>query len=124
MLTSEKEPQTAYNEPKRSIFSWIDAFANATFVLPRREPSSYLPYVLFLAFLGVLYITNAHFARKLQRETLSLEKEVIQLKTDYTHMQAKYMNSIRYSEIEKRAKQFGLQRTEKVPYQIVIKKHK
>jgi hypothetical protein len=101
-------------EAKRSIFSWIDSWANFTLILPRRKPTSYLPYVLFLTFLGILYISNAHLARKIQRETM--------LRTDYTHTQAKYMNSIKYSEVEKKAKQFGLERVEKVPYQIVVSK--
>ncbi|PKQ65299.1 FtsL-like putative cell division protein [Raineya orbicola] len=109
-------------EAKRSIFSWIDSWANFTFILPRRKPTSYLPYVLFLTFLGILYISNAHLARKIQRETMNLEKEVTNLRTDYTHTQAKYMNSIKYSEVEKKAKQIGLQRVEKVPYQIVVSK--
>ncbi|MCS6794975.1 MAG: FtsL-like putative cell division protein [Raineya sp.] len=124
MFPPENRYQSASErtEAKRGFFSWIDSWANFTLILPRRKPASYLPYVLYLTFLGILYISNAHFARKIQRETMNLEKEVTNLRTDYTHTQAKYMNSIKYSEVEKKAKQIGLQRVEKVPYQIVVSK--
>ncbi|MDX1903577.1 MAG: FtsL-like putative cell division protein [Thermonemataceae bacterium] len=116
----DSAPQTP--EAKRSVFSWIDNFVNLDFLVQKRKPINYIPYVLYISALGIFYISNNHYARKLQREIVGLEKEVTNLRSDYTHHQAKYMNTIRYSEVEKKAKIIGLQRVEKVPYQIIIKK--
>jgi hypothetical protein len=111
-------------EAKRSIFLWIDNLLNVEFLTQKRKPINYIPYVLYITVLGVFYISNSHYAKKLQRQTIQLEKEVTNLRSDYTHSQAKYMNTTKYSEVEKRAKQMGLERVEKVPYQIIVKKMK
>ncbi len=109
-------------EAKRSIFLWIDNLLNVEFLTQKRKPINYIPYVLYITVLGVFYISNSHYAKKLQRQTIQLEKEVTNLRSDYTHSQAKYMNTTKYSEVEKRAKQLGLERVQKVPYQIIVKK--
>jgi hypothetical protein len=109
-------------EAKRSVFLWMDNLLNVDFLLQKRKPINYIPYVLYLTALGIFYISNSHYARKIQRQIIVLEKEVTNLRSEYTHSQAKYMNTTKYSEVEKRAKELGLERVEKVPYQIVVKK--
>ena len=121
---SYKESAPERPEAKRSIFLWIDSLLQVEFLTHKRKPINYIPYVLYITILGVFYISNSHYAKKLQRETIQLEKDVTNLRSDYTHSQAKYMNTTKYSEVEKRAKQLGLERVEKVPYQIIVKKTK
>jgi Bacteriodetes cell division protein (FtsL-like) len=122
MENTYKESAPERPEAKRSVFLWIDNLINVDFLTQKRKPINYIPYVLYLTILGIFYISNTHYARKLQRQIIILEKEVTNLRSDYTQSQAKYMNTTKYSEVEKRAKDMGLERAEKVPYQIIIKK--
>lgn len=124
MLFENKDAAPQRPEAKRSIFLWIDNLLNVEFLTQKRKPINYIPYVLYITLLGIFYISNSHYAKKLQRQIIQLEKEVTNLRSDYTHSQAKYINATKYSEVEKRAKQLGLERVEKVPYQIIVKKTK
>ncbi|GAB4127025.1 MAG: hypothetical protein OHK0045_13260 [Raineya sp.] len=119
-----KEAAPERPEAKRSIFIWIDSLLQLDFLTRKKKPISYIPYVLYITLLGIFYISNSHYAKKLQRQIIQLEKEVTNLRSDYTQSQAKYMNIIKYSEVERRAKQLGLERVEKVPYQVIVKKTK
>ena len=84
----------------------------------RKRISSYLvarnlPFVGFLAFLGLLYISNRHLAENTVRRIDRLSGEVKELGWDYKSLNAELMKLTPQTEIAKRADTLGVkERTE------------
>ena len=81
-----------------------------------------LPFVLFLGFLTVIYIANAHFAEKQIRQIQTLQKEVKELKRQYNSLKSENMLNSRLAEIEEEVEGLGLiKRTGRVKRIVVDK---
>ncbi|MDE5612926.1 MAG: hypothetical protein K2I90_13040 [Odoribacter sp.] len=65
-------------------------------------------YVLFVAVLGIWYITNGYSTEKLHRERVALEKEVKDLRFESLTRAADLMFIRKQSEVIKRIKDEGL----------------
>ncbi len=73
------------------------------------QATRYVPHILFLAFLGLLYIGNAHYGEKMIREITHLEAEVETLRADHTTLKAEFDQVVgKQSEIAEQAKEMGL----------------
>jgi hypothetical protein len=70
-----------------------------------------LPYVLFLSFLTVAYIANAHFAERQVRSIQTLQKEVKELKRQYNSMKSEIMFESRLSEVGEEVETLGLRKS-------------
>ena len=70
-----------------------------------------LPFVLFLSFLTVIYIANAHFAEKQVRQIQTLQKEVKELKREYNSLKSEIMFKSRLAEIGEDVEGLGLRKT-------------
>jgi cell division protein FtsL len=110
--------------PKR--FRWLGSFSKPITEKSAAEttlPTKYIPYLLFLAMLGLLYITNSHYAEKMVRETSKLEAEVENLRSDYTTLRAEFDTFIgKQSEIAEKAKALGLEEGKGKVQKIIIPK--
>lgn len=84
-------------------------------------PVKYIPHAVFLAFLGVFYIGNTHYAERTIRKIEILEVEVEELRADFTSLKADYMFSSKQSEVAKKVKQIGLRESKLPPNKIVVK---
>ena len=67
-----------------------------------------LLFVLFLSFLGIVYIANAHYAEKKVRTIQSLQKEVKLLRWEYMSIKSENMYNSKLSEVKKVANEQGL----------------
>ena len=67
-----------------------------------------LPFILFLGFLGIVYIANAHFADKNIRKIQELQTEVRDLKREYNSLKSEIMYHSRYTEVLKDVDEAGL----------------
>ena len=67
-----------------------------------------LPFVLFLGFLTVIYIANAHFAEKQIRQIQTLQQDVKEMKRQYNSLKSENMFKSRLAEIEEDVKGVGL----------------
>lgn len=65
-------------------------------------------YVLFLAFLGIVYITNAHFAEKSVRDIQHIQKEIKELKWEYTSIKSQTMYKSMQSQMDVQLESTGL----------------
>ncbi len=81
-----------------------------------------LPYVLFLSFLAMIYIANAHFSEKKVREIQNLQTELKQLRWQYMSLKSELMFDSKRSEVVKSVKPLGLKVNKKKPNKILIKK--
>ena len=67
-----------------------------------------LLFVLFLSFLGIVYIANAHYAEKKVRTIQSLQKKVKLLRWEYMSIKSENMYNSKLSEVKKVAEEEGL----------------
>lgn len=95
-----------------------------------KEISTYLvtknfPFIAFLLFLTLLYISNRHLAEGTVRKIDRLGKEVKELSWDYKSLSAELMKLTTQSEIAKRADTLGLKERIEPPIKLeVIKENK
>jgi hypothetical protein len=83
-------------------------------------PVQYLPKVLFVLALGILYISNTHYAEKTVRGINAIQAEVEDLRADYTTLKADLMFSSKQSEVARKVKDYGLEESLTPPYKIVV----
>ena len=78
----------------------------------------YLPYVLFLMLLCLLYIWNRHFAERKVRNIIQLKAQVDDMRADYISHKALLTEQTRRSYIIREAEKLGLKLPEKPPYKL------
>ena len=78
-------------------------------------------YLMFLGFLGIVYIANAHFAEKGVRQIQTLQKEIKELKWEYTSIKSETMFKSMQSQIDESLEPVGLDLENKGPKVIVVK---
>jgi hypothetical protein len=83
-------------------------------------PTQYLPKILFVMMLGLLYIGNTHYAEKAVREINAIQAEVEDLRADYTTMKADLMFASKQSEVARKVKAYGLKESLIPPFKVVV----
>ncbi|HEY0244275.1 MAG TPA: FtsL-like putative cell division protein [Mucilaginibacter sp.] len=80
-----------------------------------------LPFVLFLALLGMIYIGNRHLAEKNIRDIDKLNKEVKELSWDYKVTKADLAYKSTLTEVAKRVDTLGIKESLQPPQKIMVK---
>lgn len=80
-----------------------------------------LPFILFIGFLAIIYIANAHFAERNVRRIQVLKKEIQELRWHYRSLQAEIMVDSKRTEIGEKVKEEGLRAFQVKPKKIVVK---
>jgi hypothetical protein len=104
-----------------SIFSGLEKKLKLETYFEEGFPVQYVPKILFVMLLGLLYIGNTHHAEKTVRKINSIRAEVEDLRADYTTLKADLMFSAKQSEVAKKVKDLGLEPNLVPPQKIVIK---
>ena len=78
-------------------------------------------YLMFLGFLGIVYIANAHFAEKNVRDIQHIQKEIKELKWEYTSIKSETMYKSMQSQMDESLEPVGLDLENKGPKVIEIK---
>jgi hypothetical protein len=89
-------------------------------VLTKQAATEMLPFVFFLAFLGLLYISNRHLTEKSIRKIDKLNKEVKELSWDFKSVKADLMLKSTQTEVAKRVDTLGLKEPVEPPQKIVV----
>ncbi len=76
---------------------------------------------MFIGGLGILYIANAHFAEKGVREIQRLQKEIKELKWEYTSIKSETMYKSMQSQVDESLEPVGLDLENQGPKVIVVK---
>lgn len=90
-------------------------------VVTKEFATQMMPFVIFLAMLGMVYIANRHFAEKTIRQISKLNKEVKELSWDFKTLKADLMLKSTQTEVAKQVDTFGLKELVEPPKKIVIK---
>lgn len=117
----QEEMSEAVEEKVEETENFINTFFSqkkvSTYLVARN-----LPFIAFLAFLGLLYISNRHLAENTVRRIDRLGREVKELSWDYKSLNAEQMKLTTQTEIAKRADTLGLRERTVPPIKLEIVK--
>lgn len=91
-------------------------------VMSKEAATEMMPFIIFIAFLGMIYIGNRHFAEKNIRDIDKLNKEVKELSWDYKTLKADLMLKSTQTEVAKKVDTFGLKEPVEPPKKILVAK--
>jgi len=83
-------------------------------------PIQYLPKILFVMAIGLIYIGNTHYAEKTVRNINDMQADVEDLRADYTTLKADLMFASKQSEVARKVKAYGLKESLTPPYKVVV----
>jgi hypothetical protein len=104
-----------------SVFSKLENLLKLDAAFQSGIPLRFVPHILFIAFIGIFYIGNSHYAEKNVRKIDALEKDVEDLRADYTTLKADYMLAGKQSEVAKNIARKGIKESLRPPEKIMIK---
>lgn len=126
------EPPQKANEPRvkpaakasgngKSVFSGLEKRLKLESYFEDGFPVQYLPKILFVVLLSLIYISNTHYAEKTTRQIDRAQTEVQDLRADYTTLKSDVMFASEQSEVARRVKPLGLKESLNPPFKIVVK---
>ncbi|MDB5024468.1 MAG: hypothetical protein JWP78_2223 [Mucilaginibacter sp.] len=110
LVVEQKQPAKEISE--NALWQLFAATFNA------EKATSALPFVLFLAFLGMIYIGNMHLAEKNIRDIAKLGKEVKELTWDYKTAKADLAFKSTLTEVAKRVDTLGIKESIEPPQRL------
>lgn len=103
-----------------SVFALIEKHLKLEGYFEAGFPVHYLPKVLFVLVLGLIYIGNTHYAEQTVRRIEAVQVEVEDLRADYTTLKADLMFSSKQSEVARKVRPFGLKESLTPPFKVVV----
>ncbi|MEJ7778820.1 MAG: FtsL-like putative cell division protein [Daejeonella sp.] len=89
-------------------------------VISKEAATAMLPFIIFVAFLGMIYIGNRHFAENNIRDIDKLSREVKELSWDFKTLKADLMLKSTQTEVAGEVDTLGLKEPVEPPKKIVI----
>jgi hypothetical protein len=119
----KEEPKVASKETKgKGVFAGLERRLKLETYFEDGFPIKNVPKILFVLLIGLLYISNTHYADKATREINRAQTEVEDLRADFTTLKSDMMFATKQSEVARRVKELGLEESMKPPYKIVVEK--
>lgn len=87
------------------------------------QTAKHLPFLLFLAFLAIIYIGNSYYAEKNVRKIEKLQKEVKELRYEHIYTKSQRVSKSRQSEIANSLSKEGIKESMVPPKKIVVEKN-
>lgn len=103
-----------------SVFSGIEKRLRLESYFEEGFPVQYLPKILFVMMLGLIYIGNTHYSEKTVRKINNIQAEVEDLRADYTTLKSDLMFASKQSEVARKVKAYGLKESLTPPYKVVV----
>ncbi len=103
-----------------SLFSLLDRFTNLDGLFREGLPVRYLPKLLFVMGLTLLYIGNTHYGNRMNRGIQRLKQETEDLRADYTTLKSDYMEASKQSEVARKVAAIGLVESSSPPFRIAV----
>jgi hypothetical protein len=123
---SKPTPTPKPSKKQFSLFRWLSrflplekVFGEKTEVNRELIPIRYFYYFLWVVTLLVLYERIGYLSEKYVRQSLTLKKEVEDLRAEYTTIKAEYMKSGKQSEVVVKVKGIGLEENLPPPKKII-----
>lgn len=93
-------------------------------ILTDERVTRQLPFLFFLAFLGLVLITNRNWSEKTIRQVETLQDTLDELRSESITLSARLMDASRPSEVAKKVEQanIGLQQPVRPPKKLIVPK--
>lgn len=111
-----KKQETTVDEVSSGFLKRI--FTNG--VVSKEDATTLLPFILFVAFLTMVYIANSHMAVNNIRAIDKLNKEVKELSYDYKSLKAELMFKSKLTEVQKIVDTLGIKELIEPPKKIIV----
>jgi len=98
----------------------FQAVLGGTF-LAREKVVKFLPYLLFLTFLAMIYISNIFLSERNQRAIERTHEELKELDYDFKSEKSKLMFQSKPSEVARKLENTGIKESTEPPAKIIIK---
>ncbi|HEY5692408.1 MAG TPA: FtsL-like putative cell division protein [Cyclobacteriaceae bacterium] len=105
-----------------SFFSLLEKRVKLETYFEEGFPVKYLPKILFVLFLSLIYISNTHYSEKTLRKINKMQTDVEDVRADYTTLKADLMFASKQSEVARRVRSLGLKESNKPPFKIEVEK--
>ncbi|GJM27774.1 MAG: hypothetical protein DHS20C17_04090 [Cyclobacteriaceae bacterium] len=102
-----------------SIFNILERWLKIEDLSIKKASGAYMPQILFIMALGILYIGNGHYAENTIRRISFSQKQVQDLRADYHTLKADYMFDSKQSEVASKVKKSGLRESSEPPIKII-----
>jgi len=119
--TAKKEPVPAPRRSTWSLFSFLENYLRLDGIFEHGLPVRYIPHILFITALGIIYIGNIHYAEKNIRQLDKLKREVDDMRSEYTTLTAEYMYDSKQSAVAERVDSMGLYESSVPPYKVKLR---
>ena len=113
--TLETAPRSSW-----SLFSLLDRATSVDGLFREGLPVRFLPYLLFVMLLVLLYIGNTHYGNRMNRNIQRLKQETEDLRADYTTLKSDYMEASKQSEVARKVAAIGLVESSSPPFRITV----
>ena len=120
--TGADETVTAEKKPRKKKSRLMDLMDVSQWVSYERVIGN-LPFVFFIAALGIVYIWNSHQVEKSARELNAIDKQMKELKWEYTTTKRELEYSSKMSEVGKMVEPTGLEELRVPPKKITEANH-
>ena len=81
-------------------------------LITRKGVLNQLPFILFIAFIGILYISNRYHAERMRRDLKDVKTELGELRAHALYTSSELMRMGRQTEVADIVKKYGLDLTE------------
>ncbi|WP_210520863.1 FtsL-like putative cell division protein [Hymenobacter terricola] len=112
---AEARPKSSW-----SLFSLLDRVTSVDGLFREGLPVRFLPHMLFIMLLTLLYIGNTHYGNRMNRNIQRLKQETEDLRADYTTLKSDYMEASKQSEVARKVAAFGLVESSSPPFRITV----
>lgn len=102
------------------IFSGLERRLKLETYFEEGFPVQYLPKIMFVMLIGLLYIGNTHYSEKTVRRIDHAQSEVEDLRADYTTLKSDLMYASKQSEVARKVKIIGLKESLNPPTKVAI----
>jgi hypothetical protein len=114
------EPSKPTRPRKKGVLAkGLSSVFSGTF-LTNDKTLKHLPFVLFLAFIAILYIANGYYADDKVREANKLSNEIKEKHSEYISTTSELMFASKQSEVAKSAESIGLKEPVVPPTKIKV----
>ncbi|SNR83712.1 MULTISPECIES: FtsL-like putative cell division protein [Hymenobacter] len=122
--SAPKPPRTprpaAQKRATWSVFTLLERITRVDGLFREGLPVRYLPHLLFIMFLTLVYIGNTHYATRMNRSIQKLKLETEDLRADYTTLSSDYMEASKQSEVARKVAAYGLVESSSPPFRITV----
>lgn len=103
-----------------SLFSLLDRMTSVDGLFREGLPVRFLPHLLFVMLLTLLYIGSTHYGNRMSRNIQQLKQETEDLRADYTTLKSDYMEASKQSEVARKVAAIGLVESSSPPFRIAV----